>query len=284
MRRLSKAIQHPVETHDETQDDPETEFKRRAVAVQIMSKHIDREVKEISSSGDERCGSLFSCFFRRSKRQSSSSSSFEKRVFGTAVKATPAETKLSEVISQLQTLLEEQELKVKKARAHAQLAYKPGCDAKQNKEALQALKRVKQLEKQMEGMQGQLAMVERQRDTLEESQMQKKLVAALNQSAKVMKANGTLVKQAEQVADNAVELFDQNEDIANALSQINDEGDEDELLEELAQMDAEGTAIEVALELPEQPTPAISSTELPSAPKNKISQRKLEKTALLAAA
>jgi len=281
-------MDQPIETHDETHDDPELEFKRRALAVQTMSKHIDKEVREISSSDDERCGGLFSCFFRRPRqtqsRQSSSGSTFERRVFGTAVKATSAEIKLSEVITQLQTLIEEQELKVKKARAHAQAAYKPGCDAKQNKEALQALKRVKQLEKQMEGMQGQLAMVERQRDTLEESQMQKKLVAALNQSAKVMKANGTLVKQAEQVADNAVELFDQNEDIANALSQINDDGDEDELLEELAQMDAEGAAIEVALDLPEEPTRAVSATELPSAPKSKISERKLEKTALLAAA
>jgi hypothetical protein len=219
----------------------------------------------------------------------------EQRVFGRAVKSTPAEAKLTEVIGQLQTIIAEQEAKVQRARAHARAAYKSGQDAKHNKEALQALKRVKQFEKQLEGLHGQLVMVERQRDSLEESQMQKKLVAALSQSAKVMKANGPLVKKAEEVADVAIEFFDQNEDIASALSQVNEEGDDDELLAELAELtmvdETDDDACDVNYDAENTPvaTPVptsvpLSTTSLPTVPKSaQIPNQALERAALLSA-
>ena len=287
----------------------DAELKRRAIARKMIDNRVDKEMVHISPSEQTRCG-LFSCFPRTFARRSQNgavsrreASSMEQRVFGKAVKATPAETKLAEVIVQLQALIAEQESKVARARAQAFAAYKPGQDTQKNKEALQSLKRVKQMEKQMEGYQGQLVMVERQRDSLEEAQMQKKLVAALSQSAKLMKANGPLVKQAEQVADTAVEFFDQNEEIVNALSQVNDDGDDDDLLSELAEMVSSGDAfeaLEASLDVQsntnKMSTPATNSdpafgtlsNSLPSAPINSTKAAKatkaLERASLLATA
>ena len=295
MRRTIGQPSARVSTDEDIIDpnDVDAEIARRVSARRMIDKRVDQEMKRISSPERARCR-LFGCFPRTRRPQSATvarrePSNLEQRVFGKAVKATPAETKLTEVIGQLQALIAEQESKVERGRAHARAAYKPGQDLKQNKEALQALKRVKQMEKQLEGLQGQLVMVERQRDSLEESQMQKKLVAALSQSAKVMKANGPLVKQAEQVADTAVEFFDQNEDIANALSQVNDDGDDDELLAELEEIAAADEAIEAALDIrpalatkvvPEPvPTAAPVSKSLPTVP-----TKSLERTSLLAAA
>jgi len=302
--RVSTLEEHNLNNSDHS---IETEMARRNAARVMIDKRVDQEMKQISPERT-RCG-WFGCFPRTFKKRSQNGmmtkcepSNMEQRVFGKAVKATPAEAKLTEVIVQLQTLIAEQESKVARARAHARAAYKPGQDTQKNKEALQAMKRVKQMEKQMEGFQGQMAMVERQRDTLEESQMQKKLVAALSQSAKVMKANGPLVKQAEQVADSAVELLDQNEDITNALSQTTDDGDDDELLTELAQMmmtdEALGTTSEIHSNSESTSELAadarlISSldTSLPSAPtksaksaKSTKSAKSIEHASLLAAA
>lgn len=283
LRRVTSQAAARVSTKED-QSDIETEVERRAAAQQMITQRAEKEMRRISSPERTRCG-LLGCIPRRATPANRATVSMEQRVFGSAVKATPAETKLNEVITQLQSLLAEQEGKVDRARAAARAAYKPGQDAKQNKEAVMALKRVKQLEKQLEGLHGQLIMVERQRDSLEESQMQKKLVAALSQSAKVMKANGPLVKKAEQVADAAVELFDQNDDIANALAQVADDGDDDELLEELAQMTTADEAIETALEISDTKTPFSLHAAVPvptGAPK--IIERTLERTSLLASA
>lgn len=280
IRRVVVQTPTQVSTNEDV-NDVETEVARRNAARRTISQRVDQEMRRISSPERTRCG-LLGCFPRRVATRSTSNkrepSSIEKRVFGLAVKATPAEAKLTDVISQLQTMIAEQEAKVQRARALALAAYK----AKQNKEALQALKRVKQFEKQLEGLHGQLVMVERQRDSLEESQMQKKLVAALSQSAKVMKANGPLVKKAEEVADVAVEFFDQNEDIANALSQVNEEGDDDDLLAELAEMTAIDEAVVAPTDVAVQELPVPTSTPLsasfPNVPKS------LEHASLLSAA
>lgn len=298
---IRRLVAQPPPEPRPTPDDPEAELARRARAKRLINQRVDEEMRRISSPERQRCR-LFGCVptRRASAARTREPSALEQRVFGTAVKATPAESKLADAIAQLQTLVTEQESKLERAREHARSAYKAGGDAKQNKEALAAMKRAKHMEKRLDGLQGQLAMVERQRDTLEESQMQKKLVAALSQSAKAMKANGKLVKQAEHVADSAVEFFDQNEDISNALAQAHDAGDDDELLAELAELITADQAIEAALEVQGEyareslpapsatPSCAPSSTSLPassladfpSAPKT---VKKQERAALLAA-
>jgi len=286
MRRV--AVQSPPEQSSSIED-PDTELARRARAKRLINQRVDAEMQRVTSPERGRCRLLGCMPIRRSVSTRREPSAMEQRVFGTAVKATPAESKLAEAIAQLQALIAEHESKAERTREHARSMYKAGGDAKQNKEALAAMKRAKHMDKRLEGLYGQLTMVERQRDTLEESQMQKKLVAALSQSAKVMKANGTLVKQAENVADSAVEFFDQNEDISNALAQGHDDGDDDELLAELAELTIADQAIEAALELQAEalptplpaPLPSPSSlADLPSAPKT---VKKQERAALLAA-
>ena len=114
----------------------------------------------------------------------------------------------------------------------------------QKHSAMRALKKAKMTEKQLEANQAALMAVEQQVDLMAQAQMQKQIASALASSSKGMKAQRTLLKNAESAVDDATDARDMADDLGQVMADFANNGngndDDDDLMQELrAMMDAD---------------------------------------------
>lgn len=205
---------------------------------------------------------------------------FLNKMFGRSEKAAPVTT--GEAIQKLreteEMLNKKQDFLEKKIEVEMTAARK---NAKTNKRAaLQALKRKKRYEKQLQQIDGTLSTIEMQREALESANTNTAVLTTMNDAAKALKkANNELdVDKVHDMMDDIAEQQDVAKEISEAISNpvaFGGEFDEDELE---AELDALGDELELEEqeELDKQLLdvgPAVPTTlpEVPTAePKSKV--------------
>ena len=273
-----------------------TRSQKRAVATAMQQE----EGLASSSSSSSSLSSSSS-----SAQVAKSATSAQSRLFG--MRKQSANEKLAQTAEALNSRLLQLESRAASEREEAKLAMKAG----QKASAMRMLKRAKMTDKQVEGAQQSLLALEQQVDLMAQAAMQKEIASALATSSKGFKANKKMVANAEAAVDDAQEARDMAEDLSNALQELggHDNGDDDELMEELHAManddppnteDTEDTEDTIEISLVENTEEAkrieIARLEartarweeaqeirskMPSAPKGKTQE---EKQSLLAAA
>lgn len=150
-------------------------------------------------------------------------------------------------------------------------------------EAMLALKRAKQTEKQLENAMATHSALERQVDVLAESALQKEVASALTASvATAKKRTKGLLSKAEDAVDGAVELRDFAEDVAQTFGGLHaDQYDEDELMEELNAM-AASDDVTLDAEAPVAMGSVVVDAAAFPAPPRGIKAKALERKSLLA--
>jgi hypothetical protein len=197
-------------------------------------KRLQQEQTKIASSVDDgeaqRC---FPClFFRRSKRAELGGVA----VFGLKAKQ-ESTSGLAQAIETMRAREITLESRVTEARAQARELLASG----NRSAAIRALKRAKLTERQLETLQSSLLAVEQELDVLEQTQEQQQLASALSSSSKAMKKQKQLISKAEDAVDEASDVRDMADELAQVMGQLGASAvdlDEDELMAELAQMEA----------------------------------------------
>lgn len=210
------------------------------------------------------------------------------RIFGQRGKQATAAVKLAQASESMQVRVEQLSAKLDEARKRAMALKQAGKGA----EALQVMKRAKGIEKQLQSAMAAHEAIERQVDLLAESELQKEVSAALSESVKtVKKKTKGLLSSTETAIDDASEIKDMADDVAQALGglQSSDAYDDDELLEELnAMMGVDEADVNVTVEAKPEPrratVPKATPTESPAAVYPTVPTKLLgvEKQALLA--
>lgn len=173
--------------------------------------------------------------------------SFFGKIFGKADKTSPVTT--GEAIQKLreteEMLNKKQDFLEKKIEQEVGVARK---NAKTNKRAaLQALKRKKRYEKQLQQIDGTLSTIEMQREALESANTNTAVLTTMNDAAKALKkANADLdVDKVHDMMDDIAEQQDVAKEISEAISNpvaFGSEFDDDELE---AELDALGEELEL---------------------------------------
>lgn len=200
--------------------------------------------------------------------------SFFKNLFG-AKKPEPAPS-TSESIQKLRDtenmLLKKQEFLEQKVEQELDLAKK---NASANKRvALQALKRKKRYEQQLEQLQGTLTTIETQREALENANTNAAVLDTMKGASDALKKShkDMNIDNVHEMMDDIAEQNDIANEISNAISTgiISSGVDEDELAKELEELEQETLDSEL---LNVTPTPSklpdVPSTDLPTASKDK---------------
>ncbi|XP_061745151.1 charged multivesicular body protein 4b-like isoform X1 [Nerophis ophidion] len=169
-----------------------------------------------------------------------------------------------EMLSKKQDFLE------KKIEQELQVARKNGV--KNKRAALQALKRKKRYEKQLEQIDGTLSTIEFQREALENANTNTEVLKNMGYAAKAMKSAHANM-DIDKVDDLMQDINEQQElaqEISDAISKpvcFGEEYDEDELLAELDELEQEELDKNLLDIGPENvPLPNVPSTSLPSRP------------------
>ncbi|CBY16008.1 unnamed protein product [Oikopleura dioica] len=153
----------------------------------------------------------------------------------------------------------------------AELANAKKFGTKNKRQALNALKKKKRLEKQQEQIDNTLTTIEFQREALEGAQSNANILENMNVAAKAMKnaANGMSVDKVDDMMDEIQEASDVANEISDAISRpmgFQSELDDDDLLAELEELEQEeldsemlnipSSSQEPSLNLPAAPTKA----------------------------
>ncbi|KAM3620734.1 uncharacterized protein V6R79_001304 [Siganus canaliculatus] len=199
------------------------------------------------------------------------------KLFGSGGKGGNAPTP-QEAIQKLreteEMLAKKQEFLEKKIDNELMIAKKNGT--KNKRAALQALKRKKRYEKQLDQIDGTLSTIEFQREALENANTNTEVLKNMGYAAKAMKAAHENM-DIDKVDDLMADITEQQEvaqEISDVISRpmgIGDDFDEDELmaeLEELEQEELDKNLLEVT-GADDVPLPSVPSTSLPSAPAKK---------------
>lgn len=199
--------------------------------------------------------------------------SFFSKIFGGksgSKQPTPAEAiqRLREVE---EMLMKKQEYLERKVEAELQIAKKNGV--KNKRIALQALKRKKRYEKQLQQIDGTLTTIEYQREALENANTNTEILKVMGDAAKALK--GTHDMDVDQVHDLMDEVQEQQEianEISDAISNpvgFDRDFDEEELareLEELEQEELDETLLNVGPTAAELPVPPTTEPSRPAKP------------------
>uniref|UniRef100_V5I967 Charged multivesicular body protein 4b n=1 Tax=Anoplophora glabripennis TaxID=217634 RepID=V5I967_ANOGL len=172
-------------------------------------------------------------------------------------------------------LLKKQDFLEKKIDEYMLLAKK---NASKNKRvALQALKKKKRLEKNLQQIDGTLTTIEMQREALEGANTNTAVLNSMKNAAEALKtAHKDLdVDNVHDIMDDIAEQHDLANEISNAISNpvgFTDDLDEEELEKELEELEQEGLEEDLLkvpgpTELPAVPTGAIAKPVKPTAKK-----------------
>ena len=234
-----------------------------------MDKRIETLVRR-GDAGDypqqRGCGGGCFPWFGRGRSRIAQDSSTEVAIFGQSAaggSTANANARLEKAAVQMENHAEQLYAKAGASRAKAKGLMAQGKKA----EAMAALKRVKQLEKQAEVATSTHAAIEQQKDMLESSALQREVATALSASiATTKKKTRGLLEKAESAVDGSAELRDAADEISEVMGGLatNDQYDEDELLEELELMARESYA-ETTVAAEEAPAPAAKAQVEPQA-------------------
>ncbi|XP_058799374.1 charged multivesicular body protein 4b [Phymastichus coffea] len=207
--------------------------------------------------------------------------SFFSKVFGG--KKEPTAPTTAEAIQKLreteEMLIKKQDFLESKIEQEIQTARKNG--SKNRRAAIQALKRKKRYEKQLQQIDGTLSTIEMQREALESANTNTAVLTTMKNAADALKAahQHMDVDQVHDMMDDIAEQQDVAKEISDAISNpvaFGQDVDEDELekeLEELEQeeLDKELLGIQTTDELP-----AVPATALPAVPERKSKAKQEE--------
>ncbi|KAJ8931598.1 hypothetical protein NQ314_015460 [Rhamnusium bicolor] len=149
--------------------------------------------------------------------------------------------------------------------------------SKNKRVALQALKKKKRLEKNLQQIDGTLTTIEMQREALEGANTNTAVLNSMKNAADALKAahKNLDVDNVHDIMDDIAEQHDVANEISNAISNpvgFTDDLDEDELEKELEELEQEGLEEDLLkvpgpTELPAVPTGAIAKPVKPAASK-----------------
>ena len=205
--------------------------RRQAVAT---SDQQASQTAVSSTHASTRGGAVMARFVGKSKIQASENES----------------ARIEAAMQSVQSRLEGLSDRLSVAKQKAMAAHKAG----RNEEAIREMKKVKATQKQHDTVQMALEALERQSDALAQTSLQKELATTLASANKQMKQKSKgLLSFAEKTVDDAIEVADEAEDVAQVFEGLVPSSgatyDKDELKEEL----------EAMMEEEEEGTPAITS-------------------------
>jgi len=194
---------------------------------------------------------------------------FGKLFGGNAKTATPTPADAIQRLREVEEMLfKKQEFLEKKQHEELEVIKKNGT--KNKRVSLQALKRKKRLDKQLEQIDGTLTTIEYQREALENANTNTEVLKIMNLAGKALKGvhNNMDIDKVEDLMDEVREQQQIAEEISSVISNpigFNNDVDEDELmkeLEELEQEELDKQLIETGEpeKLPEVPTASLPST------------------------
>jgi len=184
----------------------------------------------------------------------------------------------------IQKLRETEEMLMKKQdflekKIEEQLATARKNGQKNKRVALQALKKKKRLEKQLQQIDGTLTTIEMQREALEGANTNTAVLNTMSEAAKALKAahQHMDVDKVHDMMDDIAEQQEVAREISDAISNpiaFGQDIDDDELERELEELEQEeldkellGVGPVTTEELPNVPTPAMPATEKKSRPR-----------------
>jgi len=197
------------------------------------------------------------------------------KIFGSGKKKEEAPS-TQDAIQKLRTteemLTKKSEFIEKKISAEIQTAKKAGT--KNKRVALNALKRKKRLEKQLQQIDGTLSTIEFQREALENANTNTEVLKTMGYAAKALKSAHQIdVDDVHDMMDDISEQTELANEISDAISNsvgFGNDVDEDELfaeLEELEQEELDENLLGVGT------TTNVTAQELPSVPDNDLPER-----------
>jgi hypothetical protein len=192
--------------------------KRQAVAT---SEHQTSSLSTASTNSSTKSNAIMDRLVGKSKKQAAGSESM----------------RMDSAMEAVQARLEGLSDRLKMAKQKAMAASKAG----KKTEALREMKKVKAAQKQFDTAQAALEALERQADALAQTSLQKELATALASTNKQMKQKSKgLLSFAEQTIDDAIEVADEAEDVAQVFEGLMPGGstayDDDDLRGELDAM------------------------------------------------
>lgn len=181
----------------------------------------------------------------------------------------------------LQSLQDTEELLIKKqefleVKIHSEIAIAKAHGSKNKRLALQALRRKKNFEKQLEHIDGVLNTIAHQKDALENATLNAAALQAMSSGAKALKEayNSMDADKVHELMEDIAEQRDLSDEISAAIRGlgVQSDVDDDELLKELDEMYEED---ELSEKIPEEGVPSVDLSEkLPAAPKEKLEHEK----------
>ncbi|KAJ8686179.1 hypothetical protein QAD02_021973 [Eretmocerus hayati] len=190
----------------------------------------------------------------------------------------------------IQKLRETEEMLIKKQTflegkidQEIQTAKKNGT--KNKRAAIQALKRKKRYEKQLQQIDGTLSTIEMQREALESANTNTAVLTTMKNAADALKAahQHMDVDQVHDMMDDIAEQQDVAKEISDAISNpvaFGQDIDEDELEKELEELEQEELDKELLGIQSTDELPAVPTTSLPSAPARKTKSNQDEEDEL----
>ncbi|XP_006012406.1 charged multivesicular body protein 4b [Latimeria chalumnae] len=174
-------------------------------------------------------------------------------------------------------LVKKQEFLEQKIRQELIVAKKHGT--KNKRAALQALKRKKRYEQQLNQIDGTLSTIEFQREALENATTNTEVLKTMSEAANAMKVAHENM-DIDKVDDLMADITEQQEiaqEISDAISRpvgFGDDVDEDELLAELEEMEQEDLEKELLRVGDEAPAelPTVPNVQLPTVPAQKVEE------------
>ncbi|TKR80008.1 hypothetical protein L596_014148 [Steinernema carpocapsae] len=173
-------------------------------------------------------------------------------------------------------MIKKQDFLEKKIETEVALAKKHAASNK--KAALQALKRKKQLEKQLQHVDGVLSTTEYQRNALENASMNTEVLKAMGAAARTLKAaqDELNVDKVHDLMDDIAEQQQIADEIGEAISKpvgFGFETDEDDLMKELEALEQEELDKQL-LDVCSVPANDLDLNKLPEAPTTQLPARK----------
>ncbi|XP_030044136.1 charged multivesicular body protein 4a [Microcaecilia unicolor] len=179
----------------------------------------------------------------------------------------------------IQKLRETEEILVKKQEFFEQKIQQEVTTAKKHgtknkRAALQALKRKKRYEQQLNQIDGTLSTIEFQRESLENATTNTEVLKTMSEAARAMKEAHQHM-DIEKVDDLMADITEQQEiaqEISDAISRpvgFGDDIDEDDLLAELEELEQEDLEHEL-LSVGEEDLPSVPASKVPSVPASRV--------------
>uniref|UniRef100_A0A1B0GN72 Uncharacterized protein n=1 Tax=Phlebotomus papatasi TaxID=29031 RepID=A0A1B0GN72_PHLPP len=200
--------------------------------------------------------------------------SFFGKMFGKKGEQAPTTGEAIQKLRETENMLiKKQEFLESKIEAELDIARKNG--SKNKRVAIQALKRKKKYEKQLQQIDGTLSTIEMQREALESANTNTAVLTTMKNAADALKAahNNMDVDQIHDMMDDIAEQQNIATEISDAISNpvsFGQDIDEDELEKELEELEQEELDKELLGVGP-------SATELPEVPSDEIKEKAKEK-------